>query len=240
VSSVELAAIFYVLDFVLPGSLNELACLLVYMTTKASLNQNLDALEAIASKAAIPMGLHVLSVKLGQQGKNALLEVCIYKKGGAIGLSDCETFSRAFEVLCESEAANLLPIQASYLLDVVSPGIDRQLTCQRDFDAFAGARVRVKSKEKIGELGDDFLATLVGGDNFQVSLAEAESITSRKSGTQRAATRKSAVQKPGAQNNGANQRGYQQSAAPSIEAKNENLVIELQKLFKINLYAGEC
>jgi hypothetical protein len=57
-----------------------LSDLKVYMATNTSLDQTLNTLRELATQAASPLGLEVLSVKIGQQGKYRTFEVCIFDR----------------------------------------------------------------------------------------------------------------------------------------------------------------
>jgi ribosome maturation factor RimP len=56
-------------------------------------------------------------------------------------LNDCEKMSRALEA--SLDAAEI--VSSSYVLEVSSPGISRQLTSEREFIAFKGFAVIVKT-----------------------------------------------------------------------------------------------
>lgn len=84
-------------------------------------------------------GFELVDVEFVKEGPNWYLRVFIDKDGG-ITIDDCELVSRALEkVLDEND-----PIEQAYVLEVSSPGIDRQLKKDKDFIKYAGELVDVK------------------------------------------------------------------------------------------------
>jgi ribosome maturation factor RimP len=61
-------------------------------------------------------------------------------------LGDCETISRRLSDVLDSAD----PIEASYRLEVSSPGIDRPLTRLKDYDDWSGHEARITLAEPIG------------------------------------------------------------------------------------------
>ncbi|AST59031.1 ribosome maturation factor RimP [Thermoanaerobacterium thermosaccharolyticum] len=96
----------------------------------------------------------LVDVEYKKEGNNWYLRVYIDKEGG-VSLDDCQIIS---EYLSE-KLDEVDPIQNSYILEVSSPGIDRPLKTQRDFDKFKGSLVEIslyqpidKKKKYEGEL----------------------------------------------------------------------------------------
>lgn len=191
-------------------------------------DQKLSRITELATGIAQNMGLSVLDVRFSQQGRRRSLEVCIFRKGGeAIGLSDCENVSRALEQALENEtqdSESLVP--GSFLLEVVSPGIERQLTTAREFQLFSGSRVRVKTKENISDLGNDFVCLLLGGDHSHLELSQARALTDPK---QKVSKGKAAKKKAKPSQVG------EFSGCSTGEAFN----LELARVFKVNLYSDD-
>ncbi|MEE9258553.1 MAG: ribosome maturation factor RimP [Nitrospinaceae bacterium] len=82
--------------------------------------------------------LELVEVKFKKAGKKWFLRVFIDKDTG-VGLADCQKASRAIEDLIEVNDA----IDAPYVLEVSSPGLDRPLKKERDFLKFKDKRIRV-------------------------------------------------------------------------------------------------
>lgn len=110
--------------------------------------------EELAAPIAGQMGYIYVDTEFSKQGKNYVLTLFIDKKGG-VTLEDCEAVSRAVEAVLDEKD----PIAESYCLCVSSPGLDRPLKNQKDFERAAGEMVDVKlyqpfmgKKEFIGRL----------------------------------------------------------------------------------------
>jgi len=82
-------------------------------------------------------GLGYELVDMERTGRSGLVRVYIDKPGG-INLDDCATVS--------NHLSHVLTVEnVSYeRLEVSSPGLDRPLKKERDFERFAGQKVRVK------------------------------------------------------------------------------------------------
>ncbi len=98
----------------------------------------------LACNAAEGEGLEVVSTHLLGSGRRLLLRVVVDKSGG-VTIGDCERMSRSLEALLDVED----PINGPYVLEVSSPGIDRPLVTQRDFENNIGRLARIVTSEKI-------------------------------------------------------------------------------------------
>ncbi len=98
----------------------------------------------MALQTAEDLGLELVGVDLSGKGRRVLLRVFVDKEGG-VTIGDCERMSRSLEALLDVED----PIKGPYVLEVSSPGLDRPLIKQRDFDRAVGRLVRIVLSEKI-------------------------------------------------------------------------------------------
>ncbi len=80
------------------------------------------------------MHYELVDVELAREGSNRYLRIYISKPDG-ITLNDCETYHRAVAPLVERVDFDFL--------EVCSPGIDRPLKKQKDYDAHVGEQVEV-------------------------------------------------------------------------------------------------
>ena len=144
------------------------------MPTKTE--QTINRILTIAERVATPLSLSVVDVRFSQQGRRKSLEVTISKPKGPVSLSDCEKLSRELEALIDAEAdADGHPlIEGAFVLEVQSPGIERQLKTEREFSVFAGRQVKVLVKEKIGDLGLSFTGILGGLCSGKVLISQAK------------------------------------------------------------------
>ncbi len=111
------------------------------------------AVEQLVAPFAEQMGFELeYNVKKGEDNE---LVIYIDKEGG-VDLDDCEKLSRAID-----EPLDVLdPIEEAYVLCVSSPGLDRPLKTERDFERSVGKKVDIKlykkdengKKELTGEL----------------------------------------------------------------------------------------
>ena len=91
--------------------------------------------DAIAEKC----GVYLVDAQYKKEAGKQYLRLFIDKEDG-VGIDDCEEFSRAF-----SDAIDELdPIEAEYILEVSSPGVDRKLKTEREFLHYIGREVDVK------------------------------------------------------------------------------------------------
>jgi len=74
------------------------------------------------------------------------LRVSIDKEGG-VSHADCELLSR--ELGAALDAGDVIPGEAGYQLEVSSPGVERKLIRPRDFERFAGQKVKVSLREPV-------------------------------------------------------------------------------------------
>lgn len=94
-----------------------------------------NALQPIADE----MGIEIVEIEF-KQGREPSLTVYIDVEGG-VDLDTCEKFHRAIDpVLDEVDPTDGAP----YTLNVSSPGLDRPLKTDRDFQKCIGKKVEVK------------------------------------------------------------------------------------------------
>ncbi|MBQ7039374.1 MAG: ribosome maturation factor RimP [Clostridia bacterium] len=93
----------------------------------------------MAEPIANENGLEIYDVEFKKEGSDYFLRVFIDKEEG-VSIDDCEAVSRPLsDALDEAD-----PISEGYYLEVSSPGIERQLKRQKDFDRFCGENISVK------------------------------------------------------------------------------------------------
>ena len=121
-----------------------------------------DVLQPIADE----MQIEIVEVEF-KQGREPSLTVYIDTESG-VDLNTCEAFHRAIDpVLDELDPTFGLP----YTLNVSSPGLDRPLKTERDFNKCIGKKVEVKLFAPLQ--GKKFFeATLIGFDEHCVTIDE--------------------------------------------------------------------
>jgi ribosome maturation factor RimP len=99
------------------------------------------ALRALAEPVAERFGCDLVAIELlgGGAGRGRILRVSVDKPGGAT-IDDCARISRALSPALDAEDL----FTGSYDLEVSTPGMDRPLQREQDFQRFAGCDVRIK------------------------------------------------------------------------------------------------
>lgn len=98
----------------------------------------------LASRLVEDEGLELVDVEILGKGKRVLLRVTVDKEGG-VTISDCEKISRDLAAILDVED----PIKGHYVLEVSSPGLDRPLVKQADYEKSIGKLARVITTEKM-------------------------------------------------------------------------------------------
>ncbi|MBO6825687.1 MAG: ribosome maturation factor RimP [Sneathiella sp.] len=78
-------------------------------------------------------------------GEHQILQIMAEKEDGTMTIEGCEEVSRAVSVLLDVED----PISEAYDLEVSSPGIDRPLTREKDFERWSGFEAKVELQEAV-------------------------------------------------------------------------------------------
>ncbi len=95
----------------------------------------------LAIPIAEQLDLEVVEVVFQTNKRPPVLRVDIRNVNDSTSLDDCENMSRALEE--KLDAQEIIP--GAYVLEVSSPGISRQLNTEREFIAFKGFNVIIKT-----------------------------------------------------------------------------------------------
>lgn len=95
----------------------------------------------IAVKATADCGVEFVHLEMGGTKRNQIVRIFADKDGG-ITIDDCSNVSRAVEAAMDAD--DFMP--AAYVLEVSSPGLDRELYSLGDFEKFAGKLAKIKMK----------------------------------------------------------------------------------------------
>lgn len=116
---------------------------------------------SIAQPILESMGLELVDIEFGRVGPDAVLRLFIDKEGGVM-LDDCAQFSRELSLILDVEDV----IAVNYTLEVSSPGLDRPLKKQSDYDRFVGRLIKVRTYQPFlddsGNKRKTFLGKLTG------------------------------------------------------------------------------
>ncbi len=105
---------------------------------------NATRVKEIASQAVKDSDIELVHVEIAGVKRDQVFRVYIDKAGG-VTLEDCSTVSQKIEAVLDAE--DFIP--SKYVLEVSSPGIERQLYSLADFVKFTGQLAKVKLKREI-------------------------------------------------------------------------------------------
>jgi ribosome maturation factor RimP len=111
-----------------------------------------ERLREIAGQVASASEIELVHVSVTGNSRELVVRIYIDKEGG-VTLDDCSEVSRKVEAVLDAE--DLIP--SKYVLEVSSPGIERELYSLADFEKFTGKLAKLKMKH-----GLDGQKTLVG------------------------------------------------------------------------------
>jgi len=116
------------------------------MTTTHNVHDNLRReLEGLARSAASAEGVEVAWCELKGTEGSRVLRVFIERPDGDVGLVECERVSKRLGVVLDVED----PIDSAYTLEVSTPGLDRPLHGERDYQRFTGKLARVRTNRAV-------------------------------------------------------------------------------------------
>ena len=112
------------------------------------------------------LGYEIVEVEFAKKYNGDNLTIFIDKKGGGIDINDCETVHNAIdEPLDELNPTNDKP----YTLNVSSPGIDRPILSDRDYNRNLGEILEIKLFQSINKK-KLFIGKLIEFDENKVVL----------------------------------------------------------------------
>jgi ribosome maturation factor RimP len=97
-----------------------------------------------AAKLAEGGPLEIVNVEIAGTKRDQIVRVYLDKPGG-VTVEDCAAFSHAIDPILEE--ADIFP--GAFVLEVSSPGIERELYSVADFERFTGELARVKLTDEL-------------------------------------------------------------------------------------------
>lgn len=97
-----------------------------------------NLVESLSSEIAEGLGFEVVDVEYVKEGADMYLKVYIDKPGG-INIDDCQLFSQRLNPILDEKD----PIKEYYFLEVSSPGLNRPLKKDKDFERSIGSQVEI-------------------------------------------------------------------------------------------------
>ncbi len=124
----------------------------------------LHEIEELTRKIAESEGLELMDLEYKTGQSRNLLRVFIDKDGG-VTVSDCENVSRQLSAVLD---VNDL-LKNAYVLEVSSPGIDRPLRTDHDYQRNVGRTVRITFEDEAGKVMQS-VGLLTSVDNGAVTI----------------------------------------------------------------------
>jgi ribosome maturation factor RimP len=121
-----------------------------------------DKVQEIAERVAIDHGLELVHTEVAGPENKPIVRVFIDKPQG-VTHDDCSEMSLHLGTILDVEDF----IHASYTLEVSSPGLERGLYKQADFERFTGSDARIKTRQPIAGQRN-FRGRLLGLEGDQV------------------------------------------------------------------------
>lgn len=124
----------------------------------------LNKIEKVITPTAESMGYEIVRVLMvGVGSGKSTLQIMAEKPDGTMDVEDCARLSQAVSALMDVEDI----FSEAYYLEVSSPGIDRPLTREKDFDRWKGFEARVEIDEAI-DSQKKFKGVLKGIDTARI------------------------------------------------------------------------
>lgn len=133
----------------------------------------------IVAPYAEELGLDIWDIRFVKEGIDWYLRIFIDKDGG-VSIDDCVDLTHAITKPLDDAD----PISQSYLLEVSSPGVERELITDSHFEKYIGAAVMMRLIRPIDKVRD-FGGILKNYENglITVELADGEELTVNKKET---------------------------------------------------------
>lgn len=118
----------------------------------------------LAEQVATSMGMEVILVEIKGDGSSSIVRTFIDQPSG-ITLDDCERFSKRFAVTLDVE--DWIPF--AYTLEVSSPGVNRPLVKEADFQRYCGKNAKVRTRLPLAGQSN-FKGQIVGAAEGLITL----------------------------------------------------------------------
>lgn len=105
--------------------------------------------EEIIAPYAAELGLEIWDVRFQKEGSEWYLRIFIDKEGG-VSIDDCVDLTHAISKPLDDAD----PISQSYMLEVASPGVERELTRSEHFQKFIGSPVMLRTIRAVDGVRD--------------------------------------------------------------------------------------
>lgn len=110
-----------------------------------------------AERLALSLGLELVEVEYKREGRDMVLRLFLDKDGG-VTLDDCSAVSRELSEILDVE--DIIP--GHYTLEVSSPGLNRPLKKEADYERYRGRLVKVRTFELLADEEGNRRKTFLG------------------------------------------------------------------------------
>ena len=135
-------------------------------------------IEALVQPIVDAKNIEIVDIEYVKEAGQFYLRIYLEKEGG-ISLDDCADVSRELNPILDEKD----PIKDNYFLEVCSPGLDRPLKKDKDFERYKGRDVEIKlykpmngSKQFEGELvgltEDNNIKVIIDGEEVDFTRKE--------------------------------------------------------------------
>ena len=112
------------------------------------------------------LGFELVDVEATRQGEKLFIRILIDREGG-VTVGDCAMASGLVGKVMERDDI----VEGSYVLEVMSPGVNRRLRRPEDFSVSTGKRIKVKLYQPFeGNRSYSGILMNAGGDSFELEL----------------------------------------------------------------------
>jgi ribosome maturation factor RimP len=122
--------------------------------------------EEIITPYADELGIQIWDVRFAKEGSEWYLRIFIDKEGG-VSIDDCVDLTHAISKPLDDAD----PIPQSYMLEVASPGVERELTRKEHFEKYIGSPVMLRTIRAIDGVRD-FKGKLTAFENNQITVTQ--------------------------------------------------------------------
>lgn len=105
-----------------------------------------DRLNDLIKTTTEGLGYQLWGYEYRPHSESALLRIFIEKESG-IGVDDCAKVSRQIGAVLDVE--DIIPV--AYILEVSSPGIDRVLFSQEQYEQYLGQQAKIRTRTPVDE-----------------------------------------------------------------------------------------
>ncbi len=136
------------------------------------MNVDLKKLQSLVEPVVTGQGYELVDVEFKNELGAWILRVYIDnpRAEGGVGLDDCAQVSRELSAVLDVEDV----IAGHYSLEVSSPGLNRPLKKEADFQRFVGKKAKIRTRHPVGESRRNFSGTLgsVAGGKVKIDVGD--------------------------------------------------------------------